>query len=1188
MFKLLKKIWFMKKILNNYCTKENGLFLFNPPTGSGKTYNVLQWIFENYRDYCIENRKIFFITNLKKNLPSDELRDTFFIPNNKELDFEKHVIFLDSNSDALLKNFKNIESSINESFKKNAIFKPLKHCVTQITKHGKSSELKGIVGDLKNKLRDDLEPKFRGLIEKFLKENYPNKKERINAIQQEKELQWIGELYPAVFSSKRKIFFLSIDKFYYKNSTLVEPSYSFLENNISKDALVFIDEFDATKDSLLRNIIKKGLEQKTDFIHIFTQIYWALSNNIFPENFTIHSEKRTELIEQGYYTDLKNAQETLKEKAEEIVKKYKTNYSFKSKNTDQKNENQRNLLFHDFQYHTVYRNNKNAIRLNTNDKSKINEIIFEDKKPEKEEENIVFLLNQIKGFLNYFCRIVKSIAENYQQLETQERIKVPNRLEFTFDLAISSVIEEFGLDKEYKKFIINTILNARIKPKKKDSELNYDFSVYENGFRYYDFVDNDSHQSKTKIHLYNFENTPEKFMLKLAEKSKIIGISATALIETVTGNYDISYFKRQLGNRFFELKDSEKKYLSELFNNQNKYYDKIQIETKWVDFLKKNDSENKLKNEFTELLEDKELANVIIGKIKNSNPKIGNYLLNRYLKIGFCFKEFLLKDKIKGFLCLLNKEPKLGDENLDLNVLEEIFCILIKDTTKTEELFTSKNTENSKGELEYNVKNSYIVINSNNFEEKKQSFINQLEKGKKIFIISMYQTMGAGQNLQYIAPNPSKLINVRNETTPNWNKENKTDINAIYLDKPTHLIQIIDKNLNDKGFIKYLFQLEFLVQVGKVSVSNLNTQVATAFKHLLASFNTTSKLNRPKNDALYKDENIKEHFAKYIIQALGRICRTNLKSTNIYIYADAKLDEMICDFDVEKDIVLNEFKALVQSSKHKNTKPTESEQIILNLANLTNKKVHFRIKRFINSDWKWSENKKIEWEKLRDLCLSFPTISEKNVADSKLGKILDLYIKQPKPNNNYSYSQEQDYKNIQVDFNNNSPFKVSQESARLEELFEITGVKPFFESKKWATEFEVKDYILPPELFNNIYKGALGEQVGKFIFEKHLKIELEELPLEHYELFDFKIKNKNIYIDFKHWKEQTEISSKEQLEKIQKKLNTVNGKKVLIINILASSDFKTIKTADNKIIQIPYLWNLETKQFNEEILNLTV
>ena len=36
----------MINILNNYCNKENGLLLFNPPTGSGKTHSVLKWIFE--------------------------------------------------------------------------------------------------------------------------------------------------------------------------------------------------------------------------------------------------------------------------------------------------------------------------------------------------------------------------------------------------------------------------------------------------------------------------------------------------------------------------------------------------------------------------------------------------------------------------------------------------------------------------------------------------------------------------------------------------------------------------------------------------------------------------------------------------------------------------------------------------------------------------------------------------------------------------------------------------------------------------------------------------------------------------------------------------------------------------------------------------------------------------------------
>ena len=152
--------------------------------------------------------------------------------------------------------------------------------------------------------------------------------------------------------------------------------------------------------------------------------------------------------------------------------------------------------------------------------------------------------------------------------------------------------------------------------------------------------------------------------------------------------------------------------------------------------------------------------------------------------------------------------------------------------------------------------------------------------------------MGAGQNLQYTSSNPESNINVRDENLPVWNTSNKTDINAIYLDKPTHLIQNINKDLNEEGFIRYLFQLEFLLQSGKVSIQQLNQQVSISFKHLLASLNTTKELESPNNGFLYKDENIKQHFAKYIIQAIGRICRTNLKSTDIYVFADIDLDKL--------------------------------------------------------------------------------------------------------------------------------------------------------------------------------------------------------------------------------------------------------------------------------------------------------
>lgn len=1165
----------MINILNNYCNKENGLLLFNPPTGSGKTHNVLKWIFENYKDYCKENRKIFFITNLKKNLPFDELRTDFFVPNGKEHEFEKHVTFLDSNSENLLKRFHLVDDSIDKYFKNHKVYYTIVSIVNKIKKHETNPEFKGIVREMKDKLRNELEPQFRRIIEKFLKENYSNRNERIKAIQTNDKIKWIGELYPAVYSSKRKVFFLSIDKFYFKNSTLVEPSYSFLENDITKDAIIFIDEFDATKDNLLKNIIEKGRKQRIDFIHLFTEIYWALSKNIFPQKFVTHSEKREELIEKGYNLDLDNIQEVLLKKAEEIVQKYNLNYSFKTNNKDDENENQRNLLFHDFQYHSVYRNDKRFIRLNTNNSSKINEIIFETQRP-KSGENIVALLNQIKGFINYFSGIIKSISENYQQLETQEREQNPKRIEFTFDLALSSVIEEFGLESRYKFFIIENILSARERTKKDKFELNYDLSVYENGFRYYDFVDDDSHQSKTKTFIYNFQNTPEKFILKLAEKSKIIGISATAKVKTVTGNYDVSYFKRQLGNSFFELNKKEKELLSNLFNQQNKYYNKVKIETKWLSF-------SNYESDFEKLLEDKELAIDIIGKLKNNNPKITDYLFYRYLKIGFSFKQFLLKKQIKGFLCLLNKEPKLFDKNLNLKILEEIFSILIEDTTNTIELFSK---ENEKGELKFNVKNSYTIINSSDFDNKKQSFISRLEDDKKVFIISMYQTMGAGQNLQFIAPNPKELVDVKDEDLFNWNKENKTDINAIYLDKPTHLIQQINKDLNEEGFIKYLFQLEFLAQAGKISIQQLNRQVTIAFKHLLASFNTTTKLESPNNGFLYQDENIKQHFAKYIIQAIGRICRTNLKSSNIYIYADEELDRLICDFDVDNSIVLKEFKALVKSSKQKNKLNSIDDKPFVNLANSTNRKITSLIKKFISSDWNWKENQKTEWEYLRKMCLCFPTISTNDISKLGLNRVLDLYIELPLANDNYSYYQEEDFANIEVSFNDSLINKVSDKSARLKELMDIEGVKIHFEKNNWATSFKKNKFILPPELFNNIYKGALGEQIGKFIIETQYKVELEELPLENYELFDFKIKSQDIYIDFKHWKENTKIDAKKQLKKISKKLDTIKGDKVFIINILSSVERKSIPTTDKRIVEIPFLWNTETKKFNQEIIKL--
>lgn len=1158
----------MKSILNNHCNSKNGLLLFSPPTGSGKTYNVLEWIYNNYKDYCIEGKKIFFITNLKKNLPDGELQERFRRDNKLE-DFDRDVIFLNSNLEFVLQNLESVVDDIPGDFKDSNYF-VLKSRVNSVNYYREKGSFPDIINIMEDEIRKKLEPFFREKITLFLKTNYPNRKERLFQIKNNNELKWIGKLYPSVFTSKAKIFFLSIDKFFAKNSTLVEPSYYFVNNDITKNAIIFIDEFDATKERVLYKIIEQGKNQKIDYIDLFNKINWALSNSDLPSQYLTNSCNREKEIEANSFIEsVVNFEEKLISRAKAIVEEYNVQYSFKTKTSL---KNARNLLFQDFHYHSIYKDG-DFIKLTLNESDKLNHIEFIKSKPGINQPNIVVLLNQIKGFIKTFQNTIKDLAKNYVEIVNEKRKQ--DDTEYTYDLALSSILEEFRFESKYKNFITDGILSERQKVKKKTANgalaLNVDLSIYENGFRYYDFVDDEQHETITKTFIYNFQNTPEKFILKLAERSKIIGISATANVETVTGNYDINYFKRQLGDSFFELSKDENERLKSLFENQNYHYDKINICTEWV-------GSSNLKKDFLRLFNnDKNITNEITNKLPDditlANKKQYNNI--RIYRIAKVFKEFLLKNDIQAFLCLLTKEPKKGDYYLNLELLDEIFTILIEDITKTTELF-EKSADNK---LVYQ-DSAYTIINSSDFEKNKSNFLSKFEEGKKLFVISMYQTLGAGQNLQFVAPNPKELIKVINtEVCVDWNIKKETDFNAIYLDKPTHLIQLVNKTLNEEGFIKYLFQLEFLLESGRISISELDMEVERAFRNLLASKN--KEVNNFKKKDLYNDKNIRQHFSKFIIQALGRICRTNLKAKNIYVFANEEIEEYIADFDIKNNLVLNEFKALVKSAKII-PKKNDEELALINKANSTNKKINVFIKKYVSrqGSWEWKPFEIEEWKQLRLMCLSLPTLTA--AEGKKFSRFIDLYIEMPNESNSISYNQERDYSSIDISFDNKLSYSVSQESARLKELMEIPGIENYFEQKKWSIKFKAGNYIIPPQLFTNIYKGALGEEIGKYIFENHFgsNIALEELENEYFELFDFKIKNSSVYVDFKHWQDQTAIP--ENKSKILSKLNAVNGSAVLIVNILSENYHKPISTIDKKIIQIPSLWNPKTKNFVAE------
>ena len=79
-----------------------------------------------------------------------------------------------------------------------------------------------------------------------------------------------------------------------------------------------------------------------------------------------------------------------------------------------------------------------------------------------------------------------------------------------------------------------------------------DRSFYQVGMEYYEFEDNDSHHDNTNLKFVKVYDTPEKIMLYLAGKATVFGISATAEVDTVVGNYDLRYLKERLKDRFHE------------------------------------------------------------------------------------------------------------------------------------------------------------------------------------------------------------------------------------------------------------------------------------------------------------------------------------------------------------------------------------------------------------------------------------------------------------------------------------------------------------------------------------------------------------------------------------------------------------------------------------------------------------
>ncbi len=471
---------------------------------------------------------------------------------------------------------------------------------------------------------------------------------------------------------------------------------------------------------------------------------------------------------------------------------------------------------------------------------------------------------------------------------------------------------------------------------------------------------------------------------------------------------------------------------------------------------------------------------------------------------------------------------------------------------------------------DYKNDEAIYVIDSRCFEEKKNNIHSILTQGFKLFVISTYTTVGAGQNLQYTSPETLELVKINNFS----NSENKKDFDAIYLDKPTHLIVNMNKNqVQETDVVKRIFQLESLAQKGTLSDKHLRHEIKKGFTKLSGSKYTPHRIFDAKQNNVYSLLDTSNNAIRILNQAIGRIARCNQKNPFIYIFISDENIKFFEQGNFKNKLLTKEFEEVIKKVDS-NFNEIDAFSELKSIGKNNNLKAYKYINLEVEYIFKKQNNER--WLKLRNYVLKYPTFNDEDSAPVKLK---DYYVELPSDFQFISFSQKNDFKYVEIEFTNDNNANLSPNNCNLPIFLKNEGIKQLFKEKGYATNFKRGKYILTPVLYNNIYKGALGEIIGTYLIEKYCaNISFKNLQSHELEFFDAKITN-DIYIDFKLWNDNFKRSDRNKtLDEINNKLKKINAKKVLIINIASYKEPVIRQPIDAKIIEIPAIFDLNISQ----------
>jgi hypothetical protein len=204
-----------------------------------------------------------------------------------------------------------------------------------------------------------------------------------------------------------------------------------------------------------------------------------------------------------------------------------------------------------------------------------------------------------------------------------------------------------------------------------------------------------------------------------------------------------------------------------------------------------------------------------------------------------------------------------------------------------------------------------------------------------------------------------------------------------------------------------------------------------------------------------------------------------------YIYID---QEIFNSFSFEKEKTrfnTLEFQAVVEKATapiRKNAKSDEELIFAINMCDVSRSNIHSLLK---TDKEKWLESNVIKYKEIRTFFMTHPTLTEKEMK-----KNIDMrmfYLKTPEGQkiNRYWFkrtSADDDYRIEKISYDKGfGLIEASADYVKLADFMKVDLIKNYFVEHGYATEFKPSDYILLPNILDDIYRGVIGEEVGKAI-----------------------------------------------------------------------------------------------------------